>query len=81
MLVCTLLTPPLLCSTTGIENIFPYSPKSAPSDFQATGKQQKTISWVSNFNLTTPSEMRPRRGFESRLRKSHHMLLQVPEQA
>lgn len=34
MLVCILLTPPLICSTAGIENMFPYSPKSAPWPFK-----------------------------------------------
>jgi len=59
----------------------PVQPKSVPSNFQASGKWQKTISWVSNFHLTTPSEMRSGSRFDSRLKKSHHMLLQVPEQA
>jgi hypothetical protein len=59
----------------------PVQPQVSPSNFQANGKQQKTISWVSNFHLTIPSEMRSRSGFESRLRKPHHMLLQAPEQA
>lgn len=59
----------------------PVQPQVSPLNFQAYGKWQRTSSWVSNFHLTIPSEMRSRSGFESRLRKSHHMLLQVPEQA
>jgi len=74
MLVCILLTPPLLCSTPGIENMFPYSPKVSPLRLSIIWKMAENY-------LLGQQEMRSRSMFESRLRKSHHMLLQVPEQA
>jgi hypothetical protein len=44
----------------------PYNPDLAPSDFHVLGKLKK-ISKAGNFHLPTPSKMRSRNGFGSRM--------------
>lgn len=58
----------------------PVQPQVSPLWFSSMWNMAEKISWVSSFHLT-PTDMRSRSRSESRLRKSHPLLLQVPEQA